>query len=126
MLLRVASAVTRHTLVRERVDELASLLAARARSERTACSIALYPTICFQLAMPHILLSGLGLPDLRFDRLLALSAESQARHGREVVPHRALEELWLESPLERNASRGGIRRGRIGLGAGAPAGFALG
>jgi hypothetical protein len=97
MLLHVAAAVTGHAQVKERVDELSLLLAPHARSHRTACAIALHPTICFQLAMPHILLSQLRLRDPRFDRLLALSAESQAHRGREIVPHRALEGMWLKS-----------------------------
>jgi hypothetical protein len=97
MLLYVAAAVPGHPQVKERVDELSLLLAPLARSHRTACTIALHPTICFQLAMPHILLSQLGLRDPRFDRLLALSAECRAQRGREVVPHRMLEGLWLKS-----------------------------
>ena len=97
MLLHVASSVIGHAQVKELVDELALLLAPHARSHRTACAIALHPTICLPLAMPHVLLSRLGLRDPRFDRLLALSAESVAHGGQEVVPHRALEAMWLTS-----------------------------
>ena len=97
MLLYAASAVTEHPQLKEWVYELSLLLAPYARSRRTACAIALHPTICFQLAMPHILLSQLGYPDSRFDRLIALSAGSQAQRGKEVVPYRALEEMWLKS-----------------------------
>jgi hypothetical protein len=97
MLLYVAAAVTGHARIKEQVNELSFLLAPFARSHRTACAIALNPTICFQLAMPHILSGQLGLQDTHFDRVLALSAESQSHAGREVVPHRALEELWLKS-----------------------------
>ena len=97
MFLHVASAVTGHAEIKRRVDELSFILEPHARSHSTACSIAFHPTICFQLAMPHILLGQLGLYDRNFDGLLALSAGSQAWHGREVVPHRALEGMWLES-----------------------------
>jgi hypothetical protein len=97
MLLYVASAVTGHAQVKESVGELSLLLAPHARAHRTACAIALHPTICLQLAMPHILLSQLGLRDPRFDRLLALSAESLSHRGKEVVPHRVLEGMWLKS-----------------------------
>jgi hypothetical protein len=97
MLLHVASAVGEHAQVKEQIDELSVLVASFARSSRTACAISLHPSICFQLAMPHILLSQLGLRDPRFDRLLGLGAGSQARDGREVVPHRALEGMWLAS-----------------------------
>ena len=80
-----------------RNHELRLLLAALARSPRTALAIALHPTICFQLAMPHILLTRLGLEDPHFNRVLTLSAESPASRGREVLPHRALERCWLRS-----------------------------
>ena len=97
MLLHVTSAVRGHAQVQERLDDLCVLLEPYARSYRTACAIALHPTICFQLAMPHILLAQLGLRNSRFDAVLALSAKSLAHRGREVVPHRALERIWLES-----------------------------
>jgi hypothetical protein len=97
MLLHVARAAADDVEVRSRVDELALRVAALARSHRTACAIALHPTICFQLAMPHILLGVLGLGDARLDRVLSLSAEAQSHGGREIVPHRDLEVLWLKS-----------------------------
>ena len=63
MLLHVAAAVKGNVVVQELVEELCRLLSPYARSNRTAYAIALYPTICFQLAMPHILLSQHGLED---------------------------------------------------------------
>ena len=97
MFLYAARAVTGSARLDSQVDELLRDLALLARADRTAFAIALYPTICFQLGMPHILLTQLGLKDARFDCLLALSAEALAHRGREVVPHRALEGLWLRS-----------------------------
>ena len=97
MLLYVASAVAQRRRVKEAIDELAALLAPHARSDRTAFAIALHPTIALQLAMPHVLLSRLGLTDARFDRLLTVSTESSAHLGQEVVPNRALERMWIES-----------------------------
>ena len=97
MLLYVASGVTGHPQLKQWVDELSLLLVPKARSRRTACSIAIHPTICFQLAMPHILLSQLGHVDIPFDQLIAASADSLSHQGREVVPHRALEGMWLKS-----------------------------
>jgi hypothetical protein len=97
MLLHVASAVAGRPQVKASIEEVSVRLAAKARSHRTACAIVLHPTICLQLAMPHILLSRLGLPDSRFDRLLALSTGSSAHNGQEVVPHRALERIWIRS-----------------------------
>ncbi|MGH8215953.1 MAG: DUF6895 family protein [Rhodanobacteraceae bacterium] len=97
MLLYVSAAtggVARREL---QIDDLCLLLVPLARSVRTALAIALHPTICFQLAMPHILLTRLGLEDARFDRLLALSSDSPASRGREILAHRALEGCWLRS-----------------------------
>jgi hypothetical protein len=97
MLLYVAAAIGKAARRELRVDELCLLLAPLARSPRTALAIAQHPTICLQLAMPHILLTRLGFGDARFDRLLTLSQESPASRGREVLPHRALEGHWLRS-----------------------------
>ena len=97
MLLHVASGISGHPDVKQGIEELATLLAPRARAHATACAIALHPTICLQLAMPHVLLNRLGLRDVRFDRLLRLSTGSAAHRGREVVPHRQLETMWIES-----------------------------
>jgi hypothetical protein len=97
MLLYVASAVAEHPEVKESIEELSVLLAPHARADRTACAIALHPTICLQLALPHVLLSRLGLRDSHFDRVLALSAESLSHSGQEVAPHRALERMWIKS-----------------------------
>ena len=97
MLLYVAQGVAGLAGEERRVQELARLLAPLARSQRTAVALALHPSICLQLAMPHILLSQLGQPDPHFDSLLALSIGSMAHRGREVVPHRTLEAMWLRS-----------------------------
>lgn len=97
MLLHVASSVAQSVGLSDPVAALARQVAQFARSGRVTCAIALHPSICFQLAMPHILMSGLGRRDEAVDRLVSLSAASQAACGREVVPHRALEVLWLQS-----------------------------
>lgn len=97
MLLYVAAAVAGQIGEEPRVTEVAALMAPHARSRRTAWAVALHPTILWQLAMPHILLRQLGLVDPGFDRLVTLSVGSLARSGREVVPHRALEAMWLEA-----------------------------
>lgn len=97
MLLHVVAAVAQATGLSGKVDALARQVAQFARSGRVTCAIALHPSICFQLAMPHILMSSLGLRDESLDRLVSLSAASQAAAGRELVPHRALEVMWLQA-----------------------------
>jgi hypothetical protein len=103
MLLYVASSVRHHAGIGERIDRVAGLLAPGVRSERTRIAIALNPAICLQLGMPHVLLSRLDRGDPQLDRLIELSASSTAHHGNEVVAHRALERLWLESLRTRDA-----------------------
>lgn len=97
MLLHVAHGLDGAPAIQEAVRALSLRIAPLARSERVACAIALHPSICFQLAMPHILLSSIGLPDSRFDNLLSLSVSASAQRGRELVPHRVLEVLWLRT-----------------------------
>ncbi len=97
MLLHVASGVRGFPDLTNRVAGLTDSLARRARAARTACAIALHPSIALQLAMPHVLLTRLGHPDARFDEILALSTQSSGAHGREVVPHRMLERMWIMS-----------------------------
>jgi hypothetical protein len=95
MLLYVARKVPDAPDVATEIAALAQQLECLARTERTLCDVALHPTISLQLAMPHLLLRELGRPDERFDRVLDLSLNSQARSGREVLPHRTLEAVWL-------------------------------
>ncbi len=97
MLLHVAAGVRGFPDLTNRVAGLTDALARRARSPRTACAIAVHPSIALQLAMPHVLLTRLGHPDARFDEVLDLSMQSSGAHGREVVPHRMLERMWIMS-----------------------------
>ncbi len=97
MLLHVAAGVRGFPDLTNRVAGLTDSLARRARAPRTACAIALHPSIALQLAMPHVLLTRLGHPDARFDEVLDLSLQSSGANGREVVPHRMLERMWIMS-----------------------------
>jgi hypothetical protein len=64
-----------------------------------------YPSVCLQLATPHILLGRLGRQDSHFDDLLARTEAACASRGHEVVPYRELEIIWLRS-LWRNENPG--------------------
>jgi hypothetical protein len=68
-----------------------------ARSPRMRWDVVRYPSVCLQLATPHILLGALGHADRDFDELLARSWSASARAGHEVVPYRELELLWLHA-----------------------------
>lgn len=76
-----------------------------ARSQQMRWDVVRYPSVCLQLATPHILLSALGHTDPDFDALLARSWSASARSGHEVVPYRELELLWLHA-LWRNEQPG--------------------
>lgn len=95
MLAYVASAVTRRPDVEERVRDLVHLLIPHARSERTLLSIALHSSLCFDFAVPHILLSKLGYRDGAVDDFLKECAGSLGRH-RERPPFGAAEQKWVE------------------------------
>jgi len=110
MLLYVANAVRQHPDIATGIERVAGLLAPGVRSERTRIAIALNPAICLQLSMPHVLLSRIDDGDRQFDRLVELSAGAIARDGNEVVPHRTLERLWLESVRTGVAREDDIRR----------------
>jgi hypothetical protein len=97
MLLHVTASVRQHASIEAAASALSALVAAGARSERSRLAIALNPAISLQLAMPHVLLSRLDAGDERLDRLIDMSATSLAHDGNEVLPHRALERLWIES-----------------------------
>lgn len=96
LLLYAAATVTHLDGVRTRSQSVAKSLIPYARSERMLLGVCLEPSVAWEYAQAHVLLSALGHKDPRFDRLLRLSAKSQARGGRERPPHRMLEQEWLK------------------------------
>ncbi len=68
-----------------------------ARSKHMGWDTLRYPSVCLQLATPHILLERLGSKDPAFHDLLARSDAASASRGHEVVPYRELEIIWLRS-----------------------------
>lgn len=94
-LLRAASTVAFHNEISVRVERVANLLIPFARSERIALGMCLQPALSMDYAQAHICLNQLGYPDHTFDELLRQADSSEARHGKERVPHRVLEMDWL-------------------------------
>lgn len=105
MLLYLASRERSDAAVQKAFDDLVEDLIPYARSGQMAWDVLRYPSVCLQLATPHILLGKLGRPDCRFDELLARSEAARASRGHEVVPYRELEIIWLRS-LWRNETPG--------------------
>lgn len=95
VLLVAASPAMVHDEVDERVRNVAELLKPHARSERARLGLCLEPAVAWDYALPHVCLNRLDYPDYEFDKLLRESLESQARCGRERVPHRLLEQEWV-------------------------------
>lgn len=95
MLLYASSGVRDHSDVAERIDDLARCLAPLARSNRIMLSMSLHPSVCVEFAVPHILLSKLGLKDKQFDHFLQMCLNSQASRGHERPPFASLEKRWI-------------------------------
>lgn len=58
--------------------------------------ICLQPALAFDYAHAHVCLRRLGYPAPSFDRILRQSRSSPVSLGRERVPHRVLEQNWIE------------------------------
>jgi hypothetical protein len=97
MLLYVASRERWEPGVQQEFDGLVQDLIPHARSKQMAWDILRYPSVCLQLATPHILLDILGHKDTNFNDLLACTEAAYATRGHEVVPYRELEIIWLRS-----------------------------
>jgi hypothetical protein len=96
----------------KQVDVVAALLVPRARHEDVLGAICLDPGLARDHAVAHALLSRLGYPDRDVDHLLAQSLAMGPDFGPERLPHRRLEQEWLdrvwsvgEPPLRRRDSQ---------------------
>jgi len=99
VLLLAASSVANNEKVRAEIDRVARLLIPHARGERMRLVVCLEGSLALDYALAHVCLRRLGYPDRDFDALIRLSLQSQARGGRERLPHRVLEQeltmrLW--------------------------------
>ncbi|MGA7312366.1 MAG: hypothetical protein WBX22_00215 [Silvibacterium sp.] len=95
VLLVAASSAMVHPEVETRIRHVAELLIPHARCDRALLGLCLEPAVALDYALPHVCLSRLDYHDYQFDKLLRASLESQARCGRERVPHRVLEQEWV-------------------------------
>ena len=96
ILLYAASAASHHAEVSAAIGTVAKLLIPHARSTRMLLGVCLEPSLALDYAEAHICLSRLGYQDLQFDELLRQSRNAQAGFGRERVPHRVLEQRWID------------------------------
>jgi hypothetical protein len=105
MLLYVAGGERSDPGIEEEFSGLVQELIPYARSKQMGLDVVRYPSVCLQIATPHILLQALGSRDSEFDELLCGAEAASASRGHEVVPYRELEILWLRS-LWRNEKPG--------------------
>jgi len=97
MLLYAAAAVRDLPDVSHRIEEIAHLLAAHARSRRTLLNVALHPSAALDFAVPHVLLTKLGYCDPDFDNLVKSSLGWQTQYGHERPPFASVEQEWITS-----------------------------
>ena len=102
MLLHVSKGLPGRPAIDQRVRQLARGLAPFARSGPAAIELCLHPSVATKFAVPHVILSRLGLEDADFDELLSLCLQSAFRDGADRPPVADLEREWVE----------GLRTGR--------------
>jgi len=97
MLLHGATLAIKHPEVSTRVHRVAQQLEPHARSAQIRLGLSLTPALAFDYSLAHIVLNRLGYPDAGFDKLLNQCRAAQAHASRERVPHRMLEQEWINS-----------------------------
>jgi hypothetical protein len=97
VLLHGATLAIRHAEVATRIHRVARQLVPHARSSKMGIGLALNPALAFDYSLAHIILTRLGYPDPHFDWLLTRCRAAQAHGGRERLPHRSLEQDWIDS-----------------------------
>lgn len=105
MLLLVAQGAAHRPKIGARIGEIARRLAPHARSGRALVDMALHPALAFKFAVPHVILTRLGLPDPGFDRLLRLCANASARNGVDRSPAAETERRWIEAAWDPGRAR---------------------
>ena len=81
--------------VGRRVRDLAGVLVEPARSDAVLARAALQPSLALGLAVPHVLLTRLGHPDIGVDEFFRCCIASVGARGHELPPYGALEKLWV-------------------------------
>jgi hypothetical protein len=96
LLLLATSRVAHHPDVGRRLRDVAEGLIPHARGSRMVAGMCLEPALAWDYAFAHICLKRLGYPDRRVDAVLDMIARSRVQPTRERLPHRALEQLWVQ------------------------------
>jgi hypothetical protein len=78
------------------VRQLAVILRPHASSLRVQAGIALHPSLARDYGLAHQCLSAMGYPDATLESLLHKAIASANARGRERLPHRELEQRWID------------------------------
>jgi hypothetical protein len=97
MLLHGATLAIAHLEVSERIHRVARQLIPHARSSQIRLGLALNPALAFDYSLAHIVLTRFGYPDANFQKLLIQCRTAQAHAGREHLPHRMMEQEWIDT-----------------------------
>jgi hypothetical protein len=97
VLLYVASLAPAYHEVRKMLRGLAEDLAPHARGPRFQLGIGLRPSLTWDYAIGHVILTRLGFPDPAFDAIVRQALVAQAARAYERTPHRELEQSWIAS-----------------------------
>ena len=97
VLLHGATLAIAHPEVCERIHRVARQLIPHARSTQIRLGLALNPALAFDYSLAHIVLTRLGYPDADFQELLSQCRTAQAHAGRERLPHRMMEQEWIDT-----------------------------
>jgi len=97
VLLHGATLAIAHTEVSERIHRVARQLIPHARNSQIRLGLALNPALAFDYSLAHIVLTRLGYPDADFEKLLIQCRTAQAHAGRERLPHRMMEQEWIDA-----------------------------
>jgi hypothetical protein len=96
ILLREIACVPDAALAAE-ATRLAHRLAPIARSPRVVAALAIRPAVARDVAAPHIVLTAMGVGAPEVQAALDAALQSTVAGARERLPHRALEQDWLDA-----------------------------
>lgn len=98
LLLRVAAAVPpdRAPNVARRTNRVAVRLRRHASSVRVQAGIVLHPALARDYALAHRCLAAMGYPDPAVEALVEQALRAPNAASRERVPHRELEQAWID------------------------------
>jgi hypothetical protein len=118
LLLRAVFAIPAHAAAGlfDQAHDLARRLVPHARSLRVQVHVAMHPALARDYSLAHRCLAAIGYPNPEFETVLQKALSAPQAAGRERLPHRELEQAWIESLDGRQKTDDLIRRTALGQG----------